>query len=246
MRVAYLETVAGVAGDMFVAALLDAGADLAAVAAAVDALHLPGVRFEAPVGESHHLKVRRFKVYGGGHGTSADDHPAPEYARPAAMLDLIGGTCLAPKIKADAMAVINVLARAESAVHGVAVEEVHFHEIGALDTIVDAVAAAAAWASLSIDEAIASPVKVGHGSVKTAHGVLPVPAPATLEILKGVPILPGEVERELATPTGAALLKHYAKTFGPMPPMTVEAVGYGGGTREIGRPNVFRVVLGSR
>ena len=144
----------------------------------------------------------------------------------------------------DAIAVFKLLAIAEAKVHGTTVEEVHFHEVGALDCIVDIVSAASAFHQLDIDEAWCSPVHVGSGTVRCAHGVLPVPAPATMELLQGVPIYSTEVKGELVTPTGAALIRHFAKGFAPMPQMVVERVGYGAGSKDFGIPNLLRATIG--
>jgi uncharacterized protein (TIGR00299 family) protein len=148
-------------------------------------------------------------------------------------------------VAADAIAVFEIIGRAEATVHGVGVEEVHFHEVGALDTIVDIVSAASALRLLNVEMVLCSPIHVGSGTVTCAHGVLPVPAPATLEILKGIPVYATEVQGELATPTGAALLKQFCTRFGPMPPLIVETIGYGAGTREFGIPNLLRATVGT-
>jgi uncharacterized protein (TIGR00299 family) protein len=144
----------------------------------------------------------------------------------------------------DAIAVFKLLAVAEAKVHGTTVEEVHFHEVGALDCIVDIVSAASAFHQLGIDETWCSPVHVGSGTVRCAHGLLPVPAPATMELLQGVPIYSTEVKGELVTPTGAALIRHFSKGFAPMPQMIVERVGYGAGSKDFGIPNLLRATIG--
>jgi len=144
----------------------------------------------------------------------------------------------------DAVAVFKLIAIAESKVHGTTLEEVHFHEVGALDCIVDIVSAASAFHQLNVDEAWCSPIHVGSGTVRCAHGLLPVPAPATMELLHEVPIYSTEVKGELATPTGAALLRHFCKGFAPMPQMIVEKVGYGAGSKDFGIPNLFRATIG--
>jgi uncharacterized protein (DUF111 family) len=143
----------------------------------------------------------------------------------------------------DALAVFELLAVAEAKVHGVAPEEVHFHEVGALDSIADIVAAASAFHQLGVDEAWCSPVHVGCGTVRCAHGVLPVPAPATAELLKGIPAYSDGTRGELATPTGVALLRHFCDGFCPMPPLVVEAIGHGAGSKDFGVPSLFRATL---
>ena len=158
---------------------------------------------------------------------------------------IIGESSLSPEVAADAVAVFEILGKAEAAVHGVEIEEVHFHEVGALDTIVDIVAAASALHHLGVDEVVCSHIHVGSGTVQCAHGMLPVPAPATLEILKGIPIYASDVRGELATPTGAALLKHFCSQFGSLPHLMVEAIGYGAGTRDFRIPNLLRATVGT-
>ena len=148
-------------------------------------------------------------------------------------------------VAGDALAVFELLAEAEAKVHGVSPEEVHFHEVGALDSIADIVAAASAFHQIGPDEAWCSPVHVGCGTVRCAHGVLPVPAPATLELLKGIPSYSDGIRGELATPTGVALLRHFCAGFSPMPPLVVQAVGYGAGSKDFGIPSLFRATLGA-
>jgi pyridinium-3,5-bisthiocarboxylic acid mononucleotide nickel chelatase len=150
----------------------------------------------------------------------------------------------APVVK-DAIAVFELLAEAEGKVHGVAPEEIHFHEVGALDSIADIVAATSAFHQIGPDETWSSPIHVGCGTVRCAHGVLPVPAPATLQLLRGIPAYSDGVRGELATPTGVALLRHFCTGFCPMPPLVVDAVGYGAGSKDFGIPGVFRATLGT-
>ena len=158
---------------------------------------------------------------------------------------LIRGSKLPAPVADDALAVFELLAVAEAKVHGTSLEDVHFHEVGALDAIGDIVAAASAFHLIGADEAWCSPIHVGCGTVRCAHGVLPVPAPATLELLKGMPTYSDGVRGELATPTGAALLRRFCKGFSAMPPLVVEAVGYGAGTKDFGIPGLFRATLGT-
>jgi uncharacterized protein (TIGR00299 family) protein len=151
---------------------------------------------------------------------------------------------LDPSVKADAIAVFRRLAHAEARVHRTAVESVHFHEVGAMDAIIDVVGAVAGLRALGIEKIVCSPLHLGSGTVQCAHGTLPVPAPATAELVKGKPVYSTGVQGELLTPTGAAVLTTLAKDFGPMPALTVEAVGYGAGNAERSIPNLLRVVIG--
>ena len=147
-------------------------------------------------------------------------------------------------VKADVLAVYGLIAAAESKVHGVPVEEIHFHEVGSLDAVADVTAVCLLLRELAPDQVLASPVHVGSGQVRCAHGLMPVPAPATAELLKDVPIYGGAIQGELCTPTGAALLKHYVNCFGPMPPLRVAKVGYGMGTKDFPAANCVRALLG--
>ncbi len=191
----------------------------------------------------------------GHHGHSPQNAPqhAHQYVHPhahgrhyAEIHRLIERARLAPAVKKRTLAIFEALGRAEARVHGVALDDVHFHEVGAVDAIVDVTAAALALELLGIDRVTCSPVAIGHGTVDSAHGRLPLPAPATFELLVGVPTVPAHVEWETVTPTGAAILKTVVDEFGVLPPMTVERIGYGAGNDRPGPlPNVLRAVLGS-
>lgn len=172
------------------------------------------------------------------------DHHHHHHASLTDIEAIIDGLALPDAVKADAKAVYAHIARAESEVHGRPVDQVHFHEVGALDAVADVVGACAAMRAIAPDRVIVSPVHVGCGEVRCAHGVLPVPAPATARILEGVPVYGGAIRGELCTPTGAALLRHFADAFGDMPAMTLEKVGYGMGTKDFERANCVRAMLG--
>ncbi len=157
---------------------------------------------------------------------------------------VLAGLAASDKVKADAAAVYGLIAAAEAKVHGKPVEQVHFHEVGALDAVADVAAVCWLMEKLGLEGFTASPVHVGSGTVKAAHGVLAVPAPATAELLKGIPVYGGEIRGELCTPTGAALLRYFGRSFGPLPLMAAEAIGTGLGTRDFGRCNCLRATLG--
>ena len=172
--------------------------------------------------------------------------PADHGRRYAEIHRLLSRSRLAPAVRDRALAIFEALGRAEARVHGIPLADVHFHEVGAVDAIVDVTAAAIAVEALSIDRITCSPVALGHGSVVSAHGVLPLPAPATLELLAGVPTVPAHVAWETVTPTGAAILRTLVDEFGVLPAMTVERIGYGAGNDRPGpMPNVLRAVLGA-
>ncbi len=225
--------VSGVAGDMLVAALLDLGVPLGVMEAAIAPLPIGEVRLEWANTERSGIRASRFVVHG----------PEASEERSWAMIrELLGG--LDEAVRERALAAFERLAEAEAEVHGVSVESVVFHEVGAVDSIVDIVAASAALDYLGAT-VIVSPLPMGSGVVQARHGPLPLPAPATVACLRGVPTFDGGVDQELVTPTGAALVASAAERFERWPAMRPERVGWGAGSRELAdRPNVVRVVLG--
>ena len=232
----WVDASAGIAGDMLLGALLDAGASLDAVRSAVAAV-VPGevvVRTSAVTRAG--LRALKVDVESTGEG-----HPHRSWARIRALL---GSADLPAAIRDPALAVFARLADAEGRVHGIPADDVHFHEVGSWDAIADIVGVCAALADLGVDRVTASPVAVGSGRTRAAHGDLPVPVPAVLELARGWQVLAGG-EGELATPTGMALLRTLADTCGPIPPMEIAAVGIGAGGRDTGgRANVVRAVVG--
>lgn len=160
--------------------------------------------------------------------------------------EIIGGLTIDDAVKEDVLNVYRIIAEAEGAVHGKPAGEVHFHEVGTMDAVADVTAVCMLMREISPEEVIASPVATGYGSVRCAHGVLPVPAPATALILRGVPAYAGDIEGELCTPTGAALVKYFAQKYSQMPVMSTEAIGYGLGTKDFAKANVIRIFYGSK
>ena len=234
-----LEPMGGISGDMFLGAALDLGVDRAALDGALSTLGLPGFRLLATPAES-----------GGIRGTHVDVRVDEGQARARHLpeiLALIDGSGLAPRARAAARSVFERIGRAEARVHGVAMEQVHFHEVGALDSIVDVCGAAAVMEILGWPRVLCAPPELGQGFVATAHGRLPVPPPAVLEILRGIPVRPGGPPGEAVTPTGAALLAELAEVADPasFPALVPEQVGHGVGTaRWPDRPNVLRMTMG--
>ena len=184
--------------------------------------------------ERHHHDEHE---HGGGHGHH-------HHASVTDIMNLIEGLPVSERVRQDAKAVYTLIAQAESRVHGCPVGEIHFHEVGTMDAVADVVSVCLLMERLSPEQVIVSPVHVGSGSVRCAHGILPVPAPATALILQDVPTYGGQVSGELCTPTGAALLKHFADRFGDRPVMTVRAIGYGMGKKDFERANCVRAFLG--
>jgi uncharacterized protein (TIGR00299 family) protein len=230
-----LEPIGGIAGDMFLGAALDLGVDPAALEAALRSLPLPGWR----------LAVSR-KTDGGIAGTHVEvvvEGPQPHERGLAEILSLVGASRLSPRAKDVARALFERIGRAEAKVHGVPVSEIHFHELGAVDTIVDLCGAAVALDLLGWPEVHAAPPELGHGLGRSAHGTMPIPPPAVVELLAGKPVRPGGPQGEAVTPTGAALLAELARV-GPLPGHVAQRIGYGVGTvRWPDRPNVLRATL---
>ncbi len=235
MRIAYFDCFSGVSGDMIVGALLDAGLDMAGLEAELSKLGLRGYSVSAGRVERRAIAGTKFLVETDetGHGRTVGE-----------IMQILDLSALDDDVRSPAKAVIDEIAAAESRIHDRPVAELHLHETSGLDSIVDIVASIAGLKMLGIKAVFASRIHVGTGFVECAHGTLPVPAPATLALLEGVPVYSGGIESELATPTGVALLKALAQGFGAMPEMKVETVGYGAGTRELAIPNMLRVVIG--
>jgi uncharacterized protein (TIGR00299 family) protein len=249
-RVLHLDLFSGIAGNMFLGALLDAGLSRRALAA-----DLGGLRLE------HSLRVRKVSrgalsacylevaIPKTGRAKDSAGHahdPHHQHGRSYREVEeILKRATLDVAVRDRALAIFAALGRAEAKVHGIPLERVHFHEVGAVDAIVDVTGAAIGLARLGIDRVTASPVALGEGSVETAHGRLPLPAPATLELLRGIPTVPAHVRWETVTPTGAAILRTIVDEFGSLPAMSVEAIGHGAGDdRKGAMPNVLRAVIG--
>jgi uncharacterized protein (TIGR00299 family) protein len=238
MRCGHFDCFSGAAGDMILGALIDVGCPLEIMQETVDKLSLPGVSLTAEKVQRHGLAATLARVQVKPGSQTAQRH-LPEILR------LIEDAGLEPRIIKDSKAVFQRLAEAEAHVHGTGVEKVHFHEIGAADAIVDIVGACAGLAALAVERITCSPIPTGSGTVTCEHGVMPVPAPATAQLLRGYPIAGCDEVGELTTPTGAALLTTLADDFGPLPEMTLATVGCGAGTRESPtRPNLLRLFIG--
>lgn len=236
MRVAHFDCFNGISGDMVLGAVLDAGVPPEPIRDALASLGLPIA-----------LSVERVKRCGFT-ATKATVH-APDQDDYRFLSDieaLLAKAAITPRQRERAAEIFRRLARAEAAAHGLPLERVHFHEVGALDSIADVLGAAVGLDLLGVERFTSSPVPTGTGTVKAAHGVMPVPTPGTLELLKGVPLAPSAIESELTTPTGAAILTSVVSGFTPTPAMAVERVGCGAGTKDfLDRPNILRLWLGT-
>ena len=271
MNMLYIDCGMGAAGDMLTAALLELMPDAEEILEELNGLGLPGVKYVREDSVKCGLRGTQMRVlvHGGeeGDASSADaHHPADMHSREHAhkaehtlsheevhghshadmhwIMETVSGLRLSDKVKSDIISVYRLIAEAESAVHGISVDKIHFHEVGALDAVADVAAVCLLMDRLCPEEVIASPVHVGCGSVRCAHGILPVPAPATAELLRGIPVYGGETEGELCTPTGAALLRYYVDRFGPMPVIRIGAIGYGMGKKDFTRANCVRALWG--
>ena len=235
MRIAYFDCFAGISGDMTLGALLDAGADEARLRDELS--KLTGIHFDLEITKVVKQGIEATNVHV---ITGHERH----HRRLNDITEVINSSALSDTIKARAINVFRVLAEAEGTVHGTGPEEVHFHEVGAVDAIVDIVGASILMDLLGVEKVYASPLPMGHGFVEAAHGRIPLPAPATVEILRGVPVYDAKIEGELVTPTGAAIVRTLASEFGDMPSMKVESVGYGAGKSDFPFPNTLRVFVG--
>jgi len=260
-RVLYFDCFAGAAGDMILGALIDLGVPLDGLRQALGSL---GVGHELQVTRvvragitANHVAVveregaRRDDGHGRHHhhGDVEHTHGADDHGHRSLdeIAHLIGHSALSEAGKARAVALFRRIGEAEAAIHGVPLEKIHLHEVGAIDSIIDIVGAVWGLEWLGVDEVIASPLNVGSGTVTMAHGTFPVPAPATLRLLAGVPVYSSGIQAELVTPTGALVVSDYASDYGPLPAMRVGQVGYGAGTRALDPvPNVLRLVVGER
>ena len=180
------------------------------------------------------------------HDHGHDHHHDHTHGGMADIAHIISHLNISDKVRRDVLAVYDLIAQAESHAHGVPVNQIHFHEVGTMDAVADVTAVCMLMREIAPEEVIASPVATGYGSVRCAHGVLPVPAPATALILRGVPAYAGDIEGELCTPTGAALVKYFAQKYSQMPVMSTEAIGYGLGTKDFAKANVIRIFYGSK
>jgi pyridinium-3,5-bisthiocarboxylic acid mononucleotide nickel chelatase len=236
MKLCYLDAFSGISGDMTVGALIDAGASSEGVLDALRSIDT-GARFEVEKTARRGISASKFRVH-------LDSAPTKHRHLPK-ILSMIDAAAISDRAKQNATAVFQRLGEAEASVHGVPVEKVHFHEVGAADSIADIVGACVALDLLGVEQIHASAINVGSGTVNTEHGVLPVPAPATAALLAGKPIYSRGPELELTTPTGAALAVTLATGFGPLPAMRISAIGHGAGDRDFTQhANVLRVLIG--
>jgi pyridinium-3,5-bisthiocarboxylic acid mononucleotide nickel chelatase len=237
VKIAYGDLIGGISGDMFVGAMLDLGLSLNRLKSELK--KIPTLRYTLTASKKsvHSIRATRFQV------VCPDKESTRSWKQ---VRRLIAGSSLPPNVKEAGIDIFSRLAEAEGKIHGVAPEKVHFHEIGATDSIVDIVAAAVGTHELGIDSFHFSRIPLGRGLTRALHGPLPIPGPATLELLKGIPVHGIDLDSETVTPTGAAIVRALGEGFGAQPNMTIEKIGYGAGQKDFAdRPNLFRLVIGT-
>ena len=237
MRIAYFDCFSGISGDMFVGALLDAGLKIEILEKELNKLNLSGYQLEVNKVLKKGISASQFKVKIQEKGVER---------RFKDILNILEESKLDQEIKNEVKKIFFKIAEAESKIHQEDIEKIHFHEIGGLDSIIDISSAVIGIKALEIKEIYSSPLPLGKGFVKCAHGILPLPAPATLELLKNIPTYSGGMESEMVTPTGAAIISTLTKDFGERPLMKIEKIGYGAGEREFSIPNLLRVSIGEK
>lgn len=235
MKIAYFDCISGASGDMILGALVDAGLSFERLQSDLALLGLDGYKLKSQPVVKNGFKATKVDI------VVKEDVPERHLAE---ILAIVENSQLSGEIKGRTTALFTHLAEVEAGIHGTSLDQVHLHELGGIDTMVDVVGAFLGLQSLGIEKVYASPLPLGRGFIRGAHGQIPLPSPATLALLKGIPVVGTELNFELVTPTGAALLTALAESFGPIPAMTLTAVGYGAGGRDLPIPNVIRLLLG--
>ena len=264
MKTLYIECNMGAAGDMLLASLAELTGDVNACEEKLNSIGIPDVTYEFEksvkcgiegthahvavhgVEEDEHMHehAHEHEVHEHHHDHEHEHEHHHHHTHMSDIENIIGGLNISDKVKADALAVYGLIAEAESKAHGKPITDIHFHEVGTMDAVADIVGVCVLLEQIAPAKIIVSPLATGFGSVRCAHGILPVPAPATASIIEGIPTYSGDVEGELLTPTGAALLKHFADSFGTRPVMAIEKTGYGMGKKDFAKANMLRAFLG--
>ncbi len=236
MKLAYLDCASGISGDMTLGAIIDTGVPLEEIQSGIDSLGLPSCRLVKEEVSRCGFRATKIRV---------EHEPEHAHRHLHHITDMIDASRLSDAQKELAKRIFTHLGQAEAYVHGVSMRKVHFHEVGAVDSIADIVGVAIGWDLLGVDRIHCSPIPTGQGYIQIAHGRVSLPAPATAELLKGVPLAPSTVHRELTTPTGAAIVATLVDQFGSLPPMTVHSIGYGAGDSDFKeQPNILRLLVG--
>ncbi|MBM7551617.1 nickel pincer cofactor biosynthesis protein LarC [Thalassobacillus pellis] len=244
MKTLYFDCFSGISGDMTIGALVDAGVDPEIIEKELKKLDIESeYQLEWKKVVKNGISAKKFYVHTNADGTSGDHHH--HHRHHTDIVKMIKAAGFNEKVTEMSLRIFEEIGRAEAKIHDIPFEKVHFHEVGAIDSIIDIIGSAVAINQLEVDRIVSSPIPAGTGKIHIDHGIYPVPAPATLEILKGKPLQQSKVEGELTTPTGAGIVSALAQSFGTIPSMKIEAIGYGAGTKEFrDHPNVLRVVLG--
>jgi pyridinium-3,5-bisthiocarboxylic acid mononucleotide nickel chelatase len=240
MRILYFDCFSGISGDMTVASLVDAGADQAYIEQELQKIKIEPFSLKWRTVNKRGISALKMDVI------LDPNHPPVQHRHYSEIVKLIHGAGFNDRVVALSLAIFDRIAQAEAKIHNVSLDHVHFHEVGAIDSIVDVIATALAIDSLNVERVYASPVPLGSGTVHCDHGIYPVPAPATLEMMRGLPIEPTAYAMEMTTPTGAGIISGLVDEFAKgLPPMIVDSIGYGAGTRDLpNQPNVLRTVIG--
>ena len=264
MKTLYIECNMGAAGDMLLASLAELTGDVKACEEKLNSIGIPDVTYEFEksvkcgiegthahvavhgVEEDEHMHehAHEHEVHEHHHDHEHEHEHHHHHTHMSDIENIIGGLNISDKVKADALAVYGLIAEAESKAHGKPITDIHFHEVGTMDAVADIVGVCVLLEQIAPAKIVVSPLATGFGSVRCAHGILPVPAPATASIIEGIPTYSGDVEGELLTPTGAALLKHFADSFGTRPVMAIEKTGYGMGKKDFAKANMLRTFIG--
>ena len=264
MKTLYIECNMGAAGDMLLASLAELTSDVKACEEKLNSLGIPDVTYDFEksvkcgiegthahvavhgVEEDEHMHEHHHEEHHHEHhhDHEHEEHHHHHHTHMSDIENIINGLNVSDKVKGDALAVYGLIAEAESKAHGKPITDIHFHEVGTMDAVADIVGVCVLLEQIGADKIVVSPLATGFGQVRCAHGILPVPAPATASIIEGIPTYSGDVEGELLTPTGAALLKHFADSFGTRPVMAIEKTGYGMGRKDFAKANMLRTFIG--
>jgi len=237
MTIAYFDCFSGISGDMTLGALVDGGLSIDALRSELAKLNLPGYEIEVEMVKRSGIAATKVRII--------IDNKEQKSRHLADILNIIDGSSLSDTIKRKSGMIFKRLGEAEARVHGTTTDKIHFHEVGAVDSIVDIVGSVIGLELLGISQIMTSAVNVGSGTVQTSHGLLPIPAPATVDMLKGIPFYESSTTLELTTPTGAAIISTLGASFGPLPTMRVDRIAYGAGDKDLpDRPNVLRLMIG--
>jgi uncharacterized protein (TIGR00299 family) protein len=235
MKKVYFDCFAGISGDMIIGAFLDAGFNFSFLEKELSKLNITGYNISHEKCTKNNISASKFSV------NVTNDQPHRHLNE---IIEIINKSELNDKVKDNAISIFKLIGNVEANIHNTDIESVHFHEIGGIDSIIDICGAAICFHELGIAQVVSSALNTGSGTINTAHGILPVPAPATAEILKSIPIYSDNTNAELTTPTGAAIIKHYCQNFSNLPDFKIESIGYGAGTKDLTIPNILRIFIG--